>query len=364
MEKASTEPLSSPALPEVTHGHFHTGKRLRQLLRPNGKRIHIAATPEEHIRLTRTLPNIEPDDNFEIYIHGSAEHLAVVREIHAHHEERRTNLRTKHGNIYDEIELVKMDLDTLADELHHLTDHGVSLDANFSKFGYDAMIRTKDVDSSSSSLSNSRSSHEGHRDWDAEKRKGQALKFWKKPTVRQYYHKGHLWRSSELEEVASFELFVDLLYVGIIAVVGDNAAQDATGFGFLRFAITFILGWKMWSDLTLLVSWFETDDIFQRIMVLFVMICLFGFTLNIVQAFDTTYIQLIAFYLAQRLFQTLHLLWISYLIPMVQGHMVLLAAMTAVPAGLWVASIQVEYPNRLALIWIALFMGKSLQRAT
>jgi len=68
-----------------------------------------------------------------------------------------------------------------------------------------------------------------------------------------------LWRASEVEEVASFELFVDLLYVGIIAVVGDAAAEDATGFGLLRFSVTFILGWKMWSDLTLVVSWFETN---------------------------------------------------------------------------------------------------------
>lgn len=95
-----------------------------------------------------------------------------------------------HGNVYDEFEKVRMDLDTLADELHHLTDHGVSLDAKFSKYGYDAHIRTKDPDSSSSSLSNGRSSHEGHRGWEAEKRKAQALKFWKKPTVRQYFHKG------------------------------------------------------------------------------------------------------------------------------------------------------------------------------
>lgn len=36
-----------------------------------------------------------------------------------------------------------MELDTLADELHYLTDHGVLRDANFSKFGHDAHIRTK-----------------------------------------------------------------------------------------------------------------------------------------------------------------------------------------------------------------------------
>ena len=340
---------------KAPYGYSHTSKRLRKLLRPNGKRVHIAATPEEHLRLARTLPDIEPDDNFEIHIHGSAEHLDVVREIHAHHETRRTLLQTQHGNIYDEFEEVKMQLDSMADELHSLTEHGVSLDANFSKFGYDATIRPKDPDSSSNSLN---SSHEGHRDWNAERRKGQALVFYKKPTVRQYFHRGLLWRASEVEEVASFELFIDLLYVGIIAVLGDNAAGSPTGFGFLRFSVTFILGWKMWSDLTLVVSWFETDDVVQRLQVLFVMICLFGFTLNIVQAFDTTWIQLIAFYLTQRLFQALHCLWNAYLLPMVQGHMILMAITTALPAALWIASIQVNYPNRLALIWIAIFLGE------
>lgn len=74
--------------------------------------------------------------------------------------------------------------------------------------------------------------------------------------VRQYFHKGLLWRASDLEEVQSFELFVDLLYVGIIDVIGEMAAEHPDGFGLLKFIITFTIGWKMWSDLTLVISWF------------------------------------------------------------------------------------------------------------
>lgn len=349
----STQPLDTSP-PQASHRHFLTGRRLRKLFRPNGRRVHIAATPEEHIRLTRTLPNIEPDDNFDCYIHGSAEHLNAVREIHAFQESRQHHLRTQHGSVYEEFELIKSELDTLAEELLHLSDHGVALDANFSKFGYDAHIRTKDPDSSNSSLSGDRSITP--RDWEAERRKGQALKFWKKPTIRQYWHQNLLWRASEVEEVASFELFVDLLYVGIISIIGDAAAENATGFSLLKFAITFSLAFKMWVDLTLLVSWFETNDIFQRILVLFLMICLFGFTLNIAEAFESTWTQLVAFYLAQRLFHAVHFLWIGYLLPMVRGYMLINAACIAIPAALWIASIQVEYPDRLALIWIAIVL--------
>ena len=42
--------------------------------------------------------------------------------------------------MFDEFENVRTELDALAEELQALTDHGVSLDANFSKFGYDAHI--------------------------------------------------------------------------------------------------------------------------------------------------------------------------------------------------------------------------------
>ena len=86
------------------------------------------------------------------------------------------------------------------------------------------------------------------------------------------------------------------------------------------------------------------------------MICLFGFTLNIVQAFENTWVTLIAFYLTQRLFNAVHYLWIGWLLPMVRGYMVINAVLIAVPSAIWVASIQVEYPNRLALIWVAILL--------
>ena len=84
------------------------------------------------------------------------------------------------------------------------------------------------------------------------------------------------------------------------------------------------------------------------------MICLFGFTLNIVQAFEDTWITMIAFYLTQRLFNAVHYLWIGWLLPMVRGYMVINALMIAIPSALWIASIHVENPNRLALVWVAI----------
>ncbi len=94
--------------------------------------------------------------------------------------------------------------------------------------------------------------------------------------MRQYFHKGLLWRASETTEVASFELFIDLLYVGILAVSGDHAAEEPSATELLHFSITFIMSWKIWSDVVLIISWFETDDIRQRVSIMFVMACLLG----------------------------------------------------------------------------------------
>ncbi len=50
----------------------HTKKSFRQFLRPNGRKVHIAQTPEEHARLKKEL---HPPEDFDIYIHGTEEHV-------------------------------------------------------------------------------------------------------------------------------------------------------------------------------------------------------------------------------------------------------------------------------------------------
>jgi low temperature requirement protein LtrA len=172
--------------------------------------------------------------------------------------------------------------------------------------------------------------------------------------MRQYFHKGLLWRAQEAQEVASYELFVDLFYVGIIAIAGDGAAEEATGQALLRFAITFILSWKFWSDISQMISWFDADDVMRRITTLFILTCLLGLTVNIAGSREQTYTPMIAFYLASRWFVALYYLWMAYLIPMVRAAMISTAISTFIPGLIWIGSIHVEEPNRQALIWIAI----------
>lgn len=101
--------------------------------------------------------------------------------------------------------------------------------------------------SSSSSVFDGHDHQEDHEStaehYKAVKKQGQSLVFFKRPMMRQYFHKGLLWRSQDLQEVASFELFVDLFYVGIIAIAGDAAAEQPNGESLLKFCIVFALSW-------------------------------------------------------------------------------------------------------------------------
>jgi hypothetical protein len=78
----STEHMSSTAPTnhsEHTHLPFRSGRhRLRHILRPDGKKVHIAGSPDEFKTLKRTLSTTQPDlDSWEVVIHGSLEHVSL-----------------------------------------------------------------------------------------------------------------------------------------------------------------------------------------------------------------------------------------------------------------------------------------------
>lgn len=137
-------------------------------------------------------------------------------------------------------------------------------------------------------------------------------------------------------------------------MLGDTAAEHPNGTSFVEFLVKFMMAWRIWSDMSQVVNWFEIDDIVQRICIIFYLACLFGFTTNIQYAFDTTYAPLTGFFLAERLFCGAWLLICAYLIPMIRGTLVWHAAVILLTSAFWIASIHVEWPKRLALIVIAI----------
>ena len=71
---------------------------------------------------------------------------------------------------------------------------------------------------------------------------------------------------------------------------------------------------------------------------------------------ENTYTQLVSFFLAARLLFAVHNAVAGFLVPMIRGVLWTSIIAILVPSALWIASIHVAMPNRLALIWPAILL--------
>ncbi|KAM7208436.1 bacterial low temperature requirement A domain containing protein [Naviculisporaceae sp. PSN 640] len=388
---------------------------------PDGRKVLVALPEEaETLRRKLSTSNSstpscpENDKQIEVVIHGSAEHRRFLYQTKAHHENRASELREKlkihHDesvggvHVLDEWEGLKRvigEIGTHIRRVDSLSSEGSAgsasgntkakgLKTSFNKFGYDAQLRTYGeedeeeeeewedyggYDSKTTTVNATPAATvtdgkenrnktvsgtgTGSSDGDDYEDDGgyYTMKLFQRPVVKQYFHRGLLWRASEETEVMSFELFFDLLYVGIIAINGDHAAEEYDGHELLRFVVTFIMSWMIWSGTTQLISWFETNDVLQRVKILFLIACLLGHTTNMLRAFHSphdTYTMLVSFYLAARLLMALSCLVAALLVPLVRGAMIGHILHILVASAFWIASVHLHMPNRLIPIFIAI----------
>ena len=68
-------------------GSRHPVRKFRQYLRPDGRTVHVAASPEEAETLKKTLSTQLNSQEFDLLIHGTPEHVRTC------HNERRGTVR-------------------------------------------------------------------------------------------------------------------------------------------------------------------------------------------------------------------------------------------------------------------------------
>ncbi|WFC95967.1 hypothetical protein MBRA1_002623 [Malassezia brasiliensis] len=102
----------------------------------------------------------------------------------------------------------------------------------------------------------------------------------KRPVVRQWLFKGNLFREQDERIPSRFELFFDLMFVGIAHVVAEGAAGDSSGFNVLKFVMEFFPTWSVWFDVRTFLNVHGTDDITERLGLLGIMVLLSGYSAN------------------------------------------------------------------------------------
>ncbi|KAE8222422.1 hypothetical protein CF319_g4374 [Tilletia indica] len=121
---------------------------------------------------------------------------------------------------------------------------------------------------------------------DAEARRIHANRryLFRKPRALQYFRGHTLVRGDEERSSQRIELFFDLTFVGIIAVLAEEAIHEPTGAGLVRYLITYGGAWTIWSNTLQLFNSFYCDDLFQRSLVVWVMACLIVYGNNAIHA--------------------------------------------------------------------------------
>jgi hypothetical protein len=70
----SASAIATPHAHHLPHLHGHSGKRLRHFFSPEGRRIHVAHSPDEANKIRKQ--SIAEKDDFDLVIHGSPEHVS------------------------------------------------------------------------------------------------------------------------------------------------------------------------------------------------------------------------------------------------------------------------------------------------
>ncbi|KAL6939147.1 hypothetical protein ACO0RG_002974 [Hanseniaspora osmophila] len=101
-----------------------------------------------------------------------------------------------------------------------------------------------------------------------------------KPYALNYYHNGVLYRTRGERGSSVFELFFDLLYVGIIANLAESCIEHSDGKSLAKYVLLFFPCWQIWGDMRCFMDYYYNNDIIQKTYVVWIMSLLVTYANN------------------------------------------------------------------------------------
>ncbi|KAK0562904.1 hypothetical protein OC861_005080 [Tilletia horrida] len=202
---------------------------------------------------------------------------------------------------------------------------------------------------------------------DAEARRIHANRryLFRKPRALQYFRGQTLVRGEEERSSQRIELFFDLTFVGIIAVLAEEAIHDSTGASLVRYLITYMGAWSIWSYMREVFNAFYCDDLPQRTLVVWIMACLIVYGNNAIHAEkglgeeESGRAATIGAYLIATASIFLTAVYYSFHIKAFRLQIRVQSAVWVCTCGLWIAAIFVSTRAAIGLTVAALFIEYS-----
>jgi hypothetical protein len=178
-----------------------------------------------------------------------------------------------------------------------------------------------------------------------------------RPHALNYFHQGHLYRTKGERQSGRFELFLDLLYVGIVANLAKSTTEDATGLSLLKYLLLFMPAWQIWSDLRDFMNYYYNNDLSQKFFVLWILCLLVVYANNASHVLDSTGMTGLvvgAYVLARCSIIGLIFLY-TFFIPEHRAQMRVYFFMVLAICALWLAVIWISVRAKIAVAAICIF---------
>ncbi|KAL7663338.1 Uncharacterized protein ABC855_g4067 [[Candida] zeylanoides] len=92
-----------------------------------------------------------------------------------------------------------------------------------------------------------------------------------RPHALNYFKDGVLYRTKGERTSSKTELFLDLMYVGIIANLAGEASEHASGAALLKYVLFFVPAWTVWADIKDFTNYYYNEDLSQKVYILWVL---------------------------------------------------------------------------------------------
>ncbi|EJU06611.1 hypothetical protein DACRYDRAFT_113275 [Dacryopinax primogenitus] len=245
---------------------------------------------------------------------------------------------------------------------HHTTSHG-GQHAHHLRYG---QLDHIDFDAIADGATNADSELEFERlDAQAARIHRERRYLFRRPRVLQYFKGQTLVRENEERQSGRLELFFDLTFVGLISVLAHDCVENPDGAHVAKYVLTFAPIYMIWTYIRELFNSFWSDDVLQRLLVLFIMICLviYGnnatdvqFNWNAEGGEGAGRITAIATYLVAGMVTALLYLFYTFFVKsrrvQIRAHFV---CWCTVPLSLWIGTIFAPVRVAAALAAIAVF---------
>ncbi|KAI5965505.1 hypothetical protein KGF57_000771 [Candida theae] len=184
-------------------------------------------------------------------------------------------------------------------------------------------------------------------------------RFWFiRPHALNYFKDGVLFRTKGERGSSKTELFLDLLYVGLIANLAGEASEEASGLALLKYVLFFLPLWVVWADIKDFTNYYYNEDLSQKVYIFWIL-CLL--TLYINSHYDITESHAkaalpIVSYIICRLSLAVSLVVYSFFIPEHRTQQRIYAATILVTSMCWLSVIFVSTRVKIALAFVFLFL--------